>query len=80
MQPLIYILLGILTGLGLSLINNLNSHDEAIGGNLKEMRQEHCIILNEVRDTKDIARENGKKLDFLVDAYKKSLNQDTIAR
>lgn len=43
-----------------------------------ERKTEHFIILSEIDEAKEIAKENGKKLDFLIEEYKKNANRDCI--
>lgn len=80
MPTIIYMLCGAIAGLCVSIIMNLNLHDSNQKQSFDELQQEHIQIVNEIRETKAIAKENGKKLDFLVDAYRQSLNQDTLSR
>ena len=51
--------------------------NEAIEREFSDRKKEHFIILSEIQGTKKAVEANGRKLDFLIEEYKRnSANRD----
>lgn len=60
----------------LLLLVKCGSTNRTMSREFADRKAEHYVILSEIDEAKEIAKENGKKLDFLIEEYRKNANTD----